>query len=203
VALVLGVDEDDAQRGRAGPVERDGLEGEAAQVAAVGPHELLGRGGVPECELDPSRLRGRGEEAWLHHLHDAVGLEDPGGHAHVLVGLDAPAQAHEALAVLRVQGLQREPAHAPLAHLERPGGRGWRLHLEQGLAPADNLGHPEIAGEVDLPPAVGREHVARILDPDQVVGPVAPDPLVADRVARPLGPEALGPRGGGDTPQEH
>ncbi len=56
---------------------------------------------------------------------------------------------------------------------------------------------------MDFPAAVGREDVAGVLDPDQVVGPVAPDPLVADRVARPLGPGRLGPRGGHGSREQH
>jgi NADH-quinone oxidoreductase subunit L len=194
-ALVLRVGERHRERRRHGAVEGDGLEGEPVQIVAVGAHELLHGRGIPEGELEPPRLGRNRQEARLEHLHDAEGLEHAGGHAHVLVGVHFPGQADEALAELRVEALEGEPRDARLADLERPGEAGRRLELEQHLAGADDLGHAQVAGEVDLAAPVGREDVAAVLDPDQVVGAVAADPLVADRVGGPLGLRGLRPRG--------
>ncbi len=201
-ALVLRVGERDRERSRRGPVEGDGLEREAAQIVAVGPHELLDGRRVPERELEPPRLGRGGQEARLEHLHDAEGLEGAGGHAHVLVGIDLPGQADHALAELRVQALEREPRHAGLADLEWPREAGRRLELEQYLAAADDLRHAQVPAEVDLAAPVGREDVAAVLDPDEVVGAVAADPLVADRVGGALGLRGLGRRGQGSAQHE-
>jgi hypothetical protein len=121
--------------------------------------------------------------------------EHAGGHPYVLIGVDPPAQADHALAELRIEALEGQPGHPRLTDRERPRESGRRLELEQHLAAADDLGHPQVAAEVDLAAAVCREHVAAALDPDQVVGAVATDPLVADGVGGALGSGRLGPGG--------
>src|SRR5260370_518371 len=112
-ALVLRLHDAYGQRRRRGLVEGDGLEREAAQVAAVGPHELLDGWRVPEHELDPTRLRRRGEKARLEHLHDAEGLEHARGHAHVLVGAHLPRDADQPLPSLPLPALHPHPAPPP------------------------------------------------------------------------------------------
>ena len=54
---------------------------------------------------------------------------------------------------------------------------------------------------MDLTAPVGREDVPAVLDPDQVIGPVAADPFVADGVGGTVGARGLGR--GRDAAEQH
>jgi hypothetical protein len=81
---------------------------------------------------------------------------------------------------------------APLPDLERPVETRRRLEVELGTALENDLREAEVFAEVNLFAAAGGEDVDVLVDPDEHVDTVGPDPLVADLVGRALGARLVG-----------
>src|SRR5262249_58511606 len=120
---------------------------------------------------------------------DAESLERTGGRDDVFVRVCLPRHGDVPSEV--DQGARRARApetagHAPLADLEGPREVRRRIEIELGPTVDDDLREAEIAAEVELPAAAGREDVDVLVDPYQDVDAVGADPLVADVVDRAL-----------------
>jgi len=141
-----------------------------------GLHVLAGVGGVPEAEFAGVVVKSNPDL-------DPEGLKHPGGHSNRFVGFDAPYEIAEIII------LTNEPesrAGAPFPNLKGPGKLRSRRPFEDGPSPP----HPrdgEILRQVDLPVRRRREDVPVVLDADERVRPVVPDPGLPEGVGGPLG----------------
>jgi hypothetical protein len=180
-ALLLGYAlERELYRTGGGVIETDDLESEHT----LGPLRLdvlpcLGR--VPDMVFEAPAARIREGE------HDVKGLEGSREDLHVLVVDDPPADGDRERAPRAARRLPVAVLVAGLADLERPFQLDGRVEIEDAVAPL-RAGDTEILGQVDLPARPRGEDVHVLLDADQLVETVVADPLLAQRVHRPLGP---------------
>ena len=184
--LVLGRPESDPERLRLWTLHGDDLEVQHPDVAR-GLQKLPHLGHVPHDDFVPPALppRRRGAPR-THHEGDPEGHELAGDHVNLFVGVHAPGEPGR-----KPPGRARGPPgtleRPDLSDLKRPAQIRRGVELHDVPAPLDPR-EPQIPGEVDLGAGTGREDVAVVFDPDELVRAVQADPFLTEGIGRSFRP---------------